>query len=188
VTSESKISKGSYVKRRKNPGGTFGLITAILGDYIRISFLGSEPTKVRKKDFGNFYEVVQPPEGYVHAIASKKSTKSKVNKRRTRVRKTVVEDDSDIQVGVIVRVPVRKWGLGVITRINSDGARIVFMDHYTKTISLEVVAQYFIPIEPSRFVPKELTEAKYWSELHSRNQGKFDSRYDPWSVDMFKTT
>ena len=153
MSSESKIATGKYVTRLKNSDGSFGRITSIMGDYINISFPGRKPNKIRKKDFAQFYRVAEPPEGYVHPVMSEKSTnKAKPKKRRTRAR-AVVEDDSDIQVGVIIRAPVQKWGLGVITRITNDSARVVFMDHYTKTIPIEVIAQYFIPIELSRFVP-----------------------------------
>ena len=186
MSSSDKLSKGNFVQRRKNSDGNLGVIVAILGDYIRISFPGKSPNKIRKKDFDSFYEVVQPPEGYTHPVSSPSTAKKSVSKRRRRVKKVKIEDDSDIQVGVIIRTPIQKWGLGVITKIKSDEARIVFMDHYTKMIPLTVVGQYFIPIEPSRFVPKELTDPKNWTDLHNRNQAKFDARYDPWNIEMFK--
>ena len=73
----------------------------------------------------------------------------------------------------------------MITRIKDDQARIVFLDHYTKMVPLEIISRYFIPIERSRYIPEDLTNPDCWADLHRRNQTKFDARYDPWNIAMF---
>jgi len=196
------INRGDHVRLRKNLESPTGLVTETVGDYIRIAFKNRSPAKVKKRDADKFYVVVEPELGFSlepdkpkkTRLSKGKSRLAKSSKGSPKIRKRRVasipkEDDcTDIRPGRVIRVPNQNWGMGVITRIKDEHARIVFLDHYTKLIPVDVVLKYFIPVEKSRYIPDELSNPDRWKELHNRNQTNFDPYYDPWNVDMFASS